>query len=218
MARAAVSRKTTPKNDASLDAADAALRQLAETRIAIEGVSPEIDGGRFPAKAVVGEDYVIEADIFSDGHDVIDAAVEWRPRGSEQWQTVPMHFVDNDRWAGAIRFEQIGSHEFTIIAWRDLFAGWRRDTEKKVAAGQDVSLEAIEGVHLVEAAAAQCAGSAHEQDLRKLSASLASTSETTSRLTILLAPETRDLMRVASPRTNLSRYMRNLEIWVEPTV
>lgn len=218
MARAAVSRKTTPKNDAILEAADAALRQLAETRIAIEGVSPEIDGGRFPAKAIVGEDYVIEADIFSDGHDVIDAAIEWRRRGDGDWQTAPMRFVDNDRWAGTIRFTEIGSHEFTIIAWRDLFAGWRRDTEKKVAAGQDVSLEAVEGVHLVEAAAAQAVGGAHEQDLKKLSAALASANETMARLTILLAPETRTLMHRASPRTNLSRYMRTLEIGAEPPV
>src|SRR5690606_33773645 len=123
MARSAASKKIIPQTSASFDTADATLRRLAETRIAIEGVSPEIDGGRFPAKAIVGEDFVVEADIFSDGHDVIDAAVEWRRSGSEQWQTAPMRFVDNDRWAGTIRFDEIGSHEFTIIAWRDLFAG-----------------------------------------------------------------------------------------------
>ena len=51
------------------------LSHLATNRLAIEGVSPEIDGGRFPAKAVVGAPVVIEADIFGDGHDSIDAAI-----------------------------------------------------------------------------------------------------------------------------------------------
>src|SRR5690606_41216091 len=95
-------------------------------------------------------------------------------RGESEWPTARMRFADNDPWPGPIRFNEIGSHEFRITAWRDRFAGWRRDTEKKVAAGQDVSLEAIEGVHLVEAAAAQGASGAHEQDLKKLAASLAS--------------------------------------------
>ena len=30
------------------------LEQLASNRVAIEAVSPEIDGGRFPSKGVVG--------------------------------------------------------------------------------------------------------------------------------------------------------------------
>jgi len=194
-----------------------ALRELAKTRIAIEGVSPEIDGGRFPAKAVVGEDYLIEADIFGDGHDVIAAAVEWRRKGDEHWQTAPMRFVDNDRWAASIQFKQIGSHEFTIIAWRDLFAGWSRDIEKKIAAGQVVDLETIEGIHLVEAAARNAAGASHEQDLQVLLASLQD-GDSDAKLAILLAARTRELMHAANPRTNLSRYIRTLEIWVEPPV
>src|SRR6476661_2949916 len=37
-------------------------------RVAIEGVSPEIDEGRFPAKRCVGDDVTVRADIFADGH------------------------------------------------------------------------------------------------------------------------------------------------------
>src|SRR5690606_29067886 len=197
MARTTTTKKPAPKTVTSLDAADAALRELAQTRIAIEGVSPEIDGGRFPAKAVVGEDYLIEADIFGDGHDVIDAAVEWRHKGDEHWRTAPMRFVDNDRWAASIRFERIGSHEFTILAWRDLFAGWSRDVEKKIAAGQVVDLETIEGVHLVEAAARNAAGTRLEQDLQRLLASLRE-GDTDAKLAILLAAQTHELMHAAN--------------------
>jgi len=40
----------------------------------IEAVSPSVDGGRFPVKRIAGEDCVVEADIFRDGHEVIKVA------------------------------------------------------------------------------------------------------------------------------------------------
>ena len=42
----------------------------------IENLQPLIDGGRYPIKRVVGEDLVVEADIFKDGHDIVAAALE----------------------------------------------------------------------------------------------------------------------------------------------
>ena len=44
----------------------------------IENLEPLIDGGRYPIKRVVGEDVVVEADIFKDGHDIVAAALKWR--------------------------------------------------------------------------------------------------------------------------------------------
>jgi starch synthase (maltosyl-transferring) len=45
-----------------------------QTRVIIEGLRPEIDGGRFPIKRVMGEKVVVEADIFVDGYDSISEA------------------------------------------------------------------------------------------------------------------------------------------------
>ena len=42
--------------------------EKARKRVVIEGVRPEIDGGRFPAKRSVGEYVRVEADIVADGH------------------------------------------------------------------------------------------------------------------------------------------------------
>ena len=36
-------------------------------RVIIEGVSPEIDGGRFPIKRIVGDKVIVEADVFTEG-------------------------------------------------------------------------------------------------------------------------------------------------------
>jgi starch synthase (maltosyl-transferring) len=44
-------------------------------RVIIEGVQPEIDGGRYPIKRTVGERVEVEADIFTDGHDVLSAVL-----------------------------------------------------------------------------------------------------------------------------------------------
>ncbi len=66
----------------------------------IENVQPLLDGGRYPIKRIVGEDLVVEADIFKDGHDVVAAVLKWRVLGKPAWRETPMIFVDNDRWRG----------------------------------------------------------------------------------------------------------------------
>jgi starch synthase (maltosyl-transferring) len=129
---------------------DDALARLAAQRIAIEGVSPEIDAGRFPAKAAVGEAFVVEADIFGDGHEKIDAAFLIRRADDPEWREVPMSFFDNDRWRGVITVEDNARYRYTLIAWRDLFASWRDGAAKKHAAGVAVALEMSEGRDLVE--------------------------------------------------------------------
>ncbi len=121
-------------------------------------MTPELDGGRSAVKRIVGEDVRVEADIFSDGHEIIAAAILSRVVGTTEWREDPMVFVDNDRWAGRFPLERNARYEFTIDAWRDPFASWMRDTIKKRDAGVDVRLETIEGVTLVENAASLATG------------------------------------------------------------
>jgi len=63
----------------------------------IENLQPLVDSGRYPIKRIVGEDLVVEADVFKDGHDAVAAALKWRILGKRQWWEPPMSFVDNDR-------------------------------------------------------------------------------------------------------------------------
>ncbi len=189
---------------------DERLNALAANRIAIEGVDPEIDAGRFPAKAVAGEPFRVEADIFGDGHDVIAAALLWRRDGVEGWAEVPMEFIVNDRWQAEIILPEIATYRFTLIAWRDLFATWHKDTGKKIAAGQKVSLETTEGFHLVEAAAENPGDAAVREILDRLN-----DVDEAERLKLLMAPATLDQMRRAGQRTNLSRYERELAVIAE---
>ena len=154
--------RSKPKPAAATDR----LAALAEARLAIEGVSIEIDGGRFPAKVVAGRPARIEADIFADGHDSIDAAFLFRRAGAEAFHELPMTPLVNDRWQVVVTFPENAAYEASFLAWRDLFANWRKDTLKKLDARLDIGLELTEGRQLVEAALA--AGRGGRADLSLL--------------------------------------------------
>ncbi len=196
------------------------LMALAARRVAIEGVSPEIDGGRFPAKTVVGETFHVEADIFCDGHEVIDAALLVRRKGAEAWRESPMLLHENDRWRGEATFEAVGAHEFTLIAWRDVFGTWRSEVAKKHAAGQPIALELEEGRRIVAAALQEvrARADAPAEEVRALEALLADLSDhhgEGERFSRLMGEHARDVMYRAKVRTNLSRYERILPVTVD---
>ena len=41
------------------------------TRVVLERLQPEIDGGRFPVKRTVGDTLTVTVDLFADSHDVL---------------------------------------------------------------------------------------------------------------------------------------------------
>lgn len=134
----------------------------AET-VAIENLTPLLNGGKYPIKRIPGEDLTVEADIFKDGHDVICAVLKWRVVGETRWHETAMRPIINDRWVGVMALSQEGHYEYTIEAWGDSFLSWKDEIRKKVDAGiADLTSESLEGAALVRAAAARC----HDQDDR----------------------------------------------------
>jgi starch synthase (maltosyl-transferring) len=123
------------------------------SRVIIEGVDPEIDNGRFPIKRTIGEDVVVSADIYGDGHDVLAAVLRYRHASEAEWREVEMEAKGNDCWTTLFAVSALGCYEYTIQAWIDRFASWRRDLAKKAEAGQDVTSELLEGAELVQPAA-----------------------------------------------------------------
>src|SRR6185312_14989826 len=102
-------------------------------RVVIEGVRPEIDGGRFPIKRVVGQSVVVEADLFADGHDEIAGVIRYRHEREQDWTDVPLLFVENDRWRASFKVLEQGLYHYTVTAWIDHFRSWQRDMRKRVA-------------------------------------------------------------------------------------
>jgi len=200
-----------------LKTADRLLLALADNRVAIEAVTPEIDGGRFAAKAAVGEVVVVEADIFCDGHDVIDAALLTRRKGDAEWAETPMHLFENDRWRASFVPAENTTYEYTVMAWRDLFAAWRRDAAKKQAAGQDIALELEEGLQLVRRTLEESdhltpEGRAGLQIVVERMEHIADPGEKFSQL---MADDLLATMEAGGLRTNVSYYLRVLELFVD---
>jgi starch synthase (maltosyl-transferring) len=127
-------------------------------RVVIEGLEPEIDGGRFAIKGVVGEKVVVRADVFVDGHDRVDTSLLYRKSGEQTWQEVPMRPLMNDRWEGMFIPEDVGLYYYTVRGWVDPFETWQHSLRKKAEAGQDVKLELVIGTGLIEGAARAAVG------------------------------------------------------------
>ncbi|MBR8405367.1 maltotransferase domain-containing protein [Burkholderia cenocepacia] len=140
---------------------------LAADRIAIERVEPSVDGGRFAIKRVIGEPLVVSASIFTDGHAHLAAVLQWRGDGDDTWREVPFEAEPNDRWHARVMLDQLGRHEFRVVAWRDDWASLVTDIAKKRAAGQDVTLEVREA-QLLLATALKLADPADPRALKQM--------------------------------------------------
>jgi starch synthase (maltosyl-transferring) len=125
------------------------LPERLPSRVVIEGVDPEIDGGRSPIKRTVGEDVQVSADFYADGHDQLAAVLRYRRAAEPEWKEVGMEAKGNDRWTARFAVTELGRYEYTLQSWLDRFASWRGELQKKVDAGQDVTSELLEGAELV---------------------------------------------------------------------
>src|ERR1700712_1466996 len=96
------------------------LRRMKPTegrrRVVVEEIQPQIDGGRYPAKRVIGDTVTVTAAIFSDGHDHVAARLLYRPAASKAWLSVPFAPRTNDIWAADFTVDQAGSWVFTVVA------------------------------------------------------------------------------------------------------
>lgn len=126
-------------------------------RIIISGISPEVEGGRFPVKRTVGETVVVEVDAFTDGHDALHSVLQYRKAGATDWQEVPMVALVNDRWRGEFKVTEMGRYEYTVLAWVDQFKSWRHDLGRWVQA-EDIALSLRIGAELVGKAGQRAAG------------------------------------------------------------
>ncbi len=136
--------------------------------IIIERVAPQIDDGRHPVKRVIGDNLLVRADIFADGHDLLDAALMLRADGEERWREAPMRLVENDRWSGSLPLESIGRHVYTVEAWRDAWGSLREATFKKIDGGVGVATELAEARLLLDEALERATLAGADTDARQI--------------------------------------------------
>ena len=173
-------------------------------RLAIEAVTPAVDGGLFPVKRTAGELVEVEADVIGDGHDILSAAVQWQAPGAGEWQEARMRHLGNDRWSASFPLAVRGMHRYRVVAWRDHFATYRHELGAKSGAGVPIVLELVEGHAMVRAGAARATGAdtALDHALTRIEAAAKAGDEAAQR-DLLLDPELATLMDVADDRPHL---------------
>ncbi|WP_299648283.1 alpha-1,4-glucan--maltose-1-phosphate maltosyltransferase [uncultured Jannaschia sp.] len=182
-------------------------KALARARLAIESVSPTVEQGRFAAKTVAGWPTRFSADLFADGHEVLGAAVLVTVSGSKDVTEVPLTHEVNDIWLGEHVLDTVGPARFRVIAWRDLYGTWARDTGKKVAAGQSVEVEMMEARDILGRTKARGDDAKALKELRRAA-------EGPDAQHVLTSEETRALMARIGPRANLTQSP-DYPLWVD---
>ncbi|MCA9880157.1 MAG: DUF3416 domain-containing protein, partial [Thermomicrobiales bacterium] len=184
--------------------------------IIIERVQPEIDGGRYPIKRVVGDVLQVTADIFKDSHDKIAAVLQYRRRSDAEWQEAEMRLVENDRWAGEFLLPDNTRYLYTIAAFPDVWATWSDEVAKKHAAGQDIALELTEGRLILEEALSRAIG-ADQEILASAITLAAGEASQAAKVQHLLGEDVALAMQRARSRAGEARYPRELEATVDRT-
>ena len=139
-------------------------------RVIIEEVTPQIDAGRYPVCRIIGDEVVVTAAIFADGHDHVAARLLYRHNSERRWRFAPMTATTNDLWTGSFRVDKLGGWSLTVEGWIDHFDTWVSDLKKRLAAqpntgqsvpgtySQDIPLALRSGAILIQGAARRSRG------------------------------------------------------------
>jgi starch synthase (maltosyl-transferring) len=188
-------------------------------RVVIEEIEPSVNGGRYPAKRVLGDIVRVTAAIFGDGHDHLGARLLYRHSSQRKWLVAPFEALVNDLWAAEFSVDKLGTWTFTVEAWVDHFDTWVHDLGKRLAAqqssAQDIPLALRIGAAHVEGAAKRAKGA----DSKKLAAfakhllALADQG-----LAVYESPLTDEIVALAGRYPDLSfatKYDVEIPLWVD---
>jgi starch synthase (maltosyl-transferring) len=185
-------------------------------RPAIEGVQPCVEGGRFPIKRTVGESVWVTAAVHADGHDILSAAVLYRPLDKKRWDESPLEPLGNDEWRGEFIITHLEPYRYTVQAWVNSFLTWQADLIKRFDAGQDLAMELLVGAGIVQDAAGRAKGTDGRR-LNEFSAKLKSSSGGEAQMAVDLATnaELSALTVKYADRSRATTYDLELSVNVE---
>ncbi len=176
-------------------------------RIPVIEVSPVVEGGRWPAKAVVGEMVPVEATVFREGHDAVAAtAVLVAPDGSERTARMVDVAPGLDRFRATLHPDTTGDWSLRVEAWSDPYGTWAHDATVKIEAGVDVDLMLAEGVRLFERILADDVARG-PADARVLADAEAALADAARPAPVRLAAATSDEVRAALGRAPLRDHV-----------
>lgn len=182
-------------------------------RVVIENVRPAVDCGAFSIKRVVGEEVVVKAVLFADGHDALSARVLYRHAAAGSWREAVMKYVEHDCWQGTFRVELVGIYAYTVMGWIDRFTTWQRGVKHKSDASQDVAVDLLAGIEMMSEASTRASGG----DRKQLSeyAEQLKTLNTRDAIALALGEELTGLMGRYADTRHATRYDKELTVTVD---
>ena len=125
-------------------------------RLPILNVSPTVEGGRWPAKAFIGEVIPFGASVFREGHDSLGVELLLTsPAGKTLVQRMNPGNPGSDLWNTKVRIQELGTHTFQIRAFADDYETWHHNATIKIAIGVDEELMMLEGIAVFKRAIAE---------------------------------------------------------------
>ena len=121
-----------------------------QTRIVIENVLPQLDNGTFFIKRIVGQKVNVSADVLADGHDVMEAVVQFKHEKDKKWNEVRMNKQPNDVFDATFQVEKQGYYSYFVEGWIDYALNWQYGIGKKIQDNQHVKSELLEGVEYLK--------------------------------------------------------------------
>lgn len=123
---------------------------IKQQRVIIENVQPQLNCGDFFIKRIINENVFLTADIFNDGHDIIQAEVEVAHQSGNDSFLVRLKSEVNDRYTGLFHVSHQGYYTYKVNAWVDHPLNWHHGISAKIAAETYVRGELLEGIQYVK--------------------------------------------------------------------
>jgi starch synthase (maltosyl-transferring) len=159
---------------------------------------------------------VVEADVFTDGHDQLACLLRYRRAGARTWSEARMAPLGNDRWRGEFTVSELGRYEYALAAWIDAFLSWRHDfVRRKLDDEKDIELALRSGAALVSAAATRASGRDATQ-LRAMARALGAATALSARHEMAIGEELLALMNAHPDRERETIFEPPLTVVVEP--
>jgi starch synthase (maltosyl-transferring) len=126
-------------------------------RAVIENIKPTVNGGEFFIKRIAGESVLVSADIFADGHDLVNARIAYKHESERNWKRSDLKKLLNDDWTGTFTVAKEGFYQYKIEAWVDYALNWQHEIKRKIQDDQHVDVELLDGVKYLDAIKAKTA-------------------------------------------------------------
>lgn len=121
-----------------------------QSRIVVENVAPQINGGNIFIKRVVDEIVTVSADVLVDGHDVIQASLLYKHESEKKWLETRMNPTYNDEFSASFQTIKQGFYSYKVEGWVDYALNWQHGIQRKIDDYQHVNSELLEGAVLLE--------------------------------------------------------------------